>query len=395
MSGRKRERHGRLKKDATRITEKWHDLDVAPGRAMPSWPVCLPHPAADANKYTRGHLSLVVGSAAYPGAACLAAAAGERGRGRLHRGVLRREIDDHRARLAAVVWWCATGERGSRPRRRRPGRATRRPASSAAASTRRKPPSPRFSWRRCGAGRPLCSSTGAPSGFSPTPPACAWPASGPPPGARRCSRPTAARRRGWPKAPGRPWKRPRTRPTRGTRSPLAEAAAALSPASRATLAEADPGAGGPGLRARRGLRRRRGPQRPRDLHRLARRHRGGHGPGHVRARQGRHGRRARGHRSAPCSPRGFRPPRRRGPRLRPARRGGPGRRGRPHRHLRQPPRISSPTFPTPSAPSPPRRFGGPYARARPHGVPWTHGPARTARPGAVRKARRASPIDRG
>ena len=45
---------------------------------MPSWPACLPHPAADANKYTRGHLSLVVGSAAYPGAACLAAAAGER-----------------------------------------------------------------------------------------------------------------------------------------------------------------------------------------------------------------------------------------------------------------------------------------------------------------------------
>ena len=228
-------------------------------------------------------------------------------RGRLHRGVLRREIDDHRARLAAVVWWCATGERGSRPRRRRPGRVTRRPASSAAASTRRKPPSPRFSWRRCGAGRRLCSSTGAPSGFSPTPPACAWPASGPPPGARHCSRPTAARRRGWPKASGRPWKRPMTRPTRGTRSPLAEAAGALSPASRATLAEADPGACGPGLRARRGLRRRRGPQRPRDLHRLARRHRGGHGPGHVRARQGRHGRRARGHRSAPCSPKGLSP----------------------------------------------------------------------------------------
>ena len=54
--------------------------------------------------------------------------------------------------------------------------------------------------------------TGAPSGFSPTPPACAWPASGPPPGARHCSRPTAARRRGWPKASGRPWKRPMTRP---------------------------------------------------------------------------------------------------------------------------------------------------------------------------------------
>ena len=57
-----------------RGSERWPPA----GRQCPSWPVLLPHPAADANKYTRGHLSLVVGSAAYPGAACLAAAAGER-----------------------------------------------------------------------------------------------------------------------------------------------------------------------------------------------------------------------------------------------------------------------------------------------------------------------------
>ncbi|MEY8562460.1 NAD(P)H-hydrate dehydratase [Eggerthellaceae bacterium 3-80] len=38
----------------------------------------LPFPAADANKYTRGRLIAMVGSAAYPGAACLSARAAER-----------------------------------------------------------------------------------------------------------------------------------------------------------------------------------------------------------------------------------------------------------------------------------------------------------------------------
>lgn len=37
----------------------------------------LPHPKADAYKYSRGKLTLVVGSAAYPGAACLAAHASQ------------------------------------------------------------------------------------------------------------------------------------------------------------------------------------------------------------------------------------------------------------------------------------------------------------------------------
>lgn len=39
---------------------------------------CVPHPARDANKYSRGRLVVVGGSAAYPGAACLAACAGQR-----------------------------------------------------------------------------------------------------------------------------------------------------------------------------------------------------------------------------------------------------------------------------------------------------------------------------
>lgn len=38
----------------------------------------LPHPAVDAHKYSRGRLVLIAGSAAYPGAACLAAFAGQR-----------------------------------------------------------------------------------------------------------------------------------------------------------------------------------------------------------------------------------------------------------------------------------------------------------------------------
>ncbi len=38
----------------------------------------LPFPAANANKYTRGRLVVVAGCAEYPGAACLAAAAGQR-----------------------------------------------------------------------------------------------------------------------------------------------------------------------------------------------------------------------------------------------------------------------------------------------------------------------------
>ena len=56
--------------------EDAEDLKMAPGRSNAELACLLPHPATDANKYTRGHLSLMVGSAAYPGAACLAAAAG-------------------------------------------------------------------------------------------------------------------------------------------------------------------------------------------------------------------------------------------------------------------------------------------------------------------------------
>ena len=48
-------------------------VPVAPLRPNASLAALLPFPAADTNKYRRGHLSLVAGSAAYPGAACLAA----------------------------------------------------------------------------------------------------------------------------------------------------------------------------------------------------------------------------------------------------------------------------------------------------------------------------------
>ncbi len=46
---------------------------VAPSRSNASLAALLPFPAADTNKYRRGHLFLIAGSAAYPGAACLAA----------------------------------------------------------------------------------------------------------------------------------------------------------------------------------------------------------------------------------------------------------------------------------------------------------------------------------
>ena len=40
--------------------------------------IAIPHPAVDANKYTRGKLAVIAGSARYPGAAVLAARAGQR-----------------------------------------------------------------------------------------------------------------------------------------------------------------------------------------------------------------------------------------------------------------------------------------------------------------------------
>jgi len=48
------------------------------GGAAPDILTLLPHPAQDANKYTRGQLLLIGGSERYPGAACHAAAASER-----------------------------------------------------------------------------------------------------------------------------------------------------------------------------------------------------------------------------------------------------------------------------------------------------------------------------
>ncbi len=159
-------------------------------------------------------------------------------RGRLHRGVLRREIDDHRARLAARLWWCATGERGSRQGAGapRPGHPTacvigcgfdaaETSLTSLLMETVR-------GWEASAhrRGRPQASR----QRHRPA---------GPRAGRRRAldtaHAPTAARRRGWPKASGRPWKRPMTRPPAERAAP-SRAAGASPPQSRATLAEADP-----------------------------------------------------------------------------------------------------------------------------------------------------------
>lgn len=51
---------------------------IIPARSNADLAALLPFPHPDANKYTRGRLVLVAGSAAYPGAACLAAMAAQR-----------------------------------------------------------------------------------------------------------------------------------------------------------------------------------------------------------------------------------------------------------------------------------------------------------------------------
>ena len=88
----------------------------------------VPLPADDANKYSRGTLAAIVGSERYPGAACLAAYAGQR------MGAGYTEVFT-RARLS---------RRTFRPR----SPANRAPTSSAAASTQ-KTSKPRSSFTSC------------------------------------------------------------------------------------------------------------------------------------------------------------------------------------------------------------------------------------------------------
>lgn len=59
--------------------EDAEDLKVAPGRGNAELACLLPHPAADANKYTRGHLSLVVGLGGLPRRGLPGGCGGERG----------------------------------------------------------------------------------------------------------------------------------------------------------------------------------------------------------------------------------------------------------------------------------------------------------------------------
>lgn len=56
------------------VTRNIHPVEYAAEQLQ----ALMPHPAKDANKYSRGKLMLVAGSAAYPGAACLAAFGAQR-----------------------------------------------------------------------------------------------------------------------------------------------------------------------------------------------------------------------------------------------------------------------------------------------------------------------------
>lgn len=79
----------------------------------------LPHPDPLAYKYSRGKLTLVVGSAAYPGAACLAAYAGQRtGAGYtevLVDDAIVSQVQQYRASLVVRPWseWVAADEKHS------------------------------------------------------------------------------------------------------------------------------------------------------------------------------------------------------------------------------------------------------------------------------------------
>ena len=295
-SGRKRERHGGVKE------MKWMRVIKAGGRGrelkvLPAGQCHGPFAAASGRRCQSAHPAGIeprgrIGRLPRRGlprrprpAKC---------RGRLHRGVFCAGKSMITVR-AAPPWWCATGERGSRPRRRRPAGppdGLRHRLRLDAAETS----SPRFSWRRCGGWEALSAHRrGRPRALPANTTGSAWPASGPPPGARRAAH--APWRRGGaagPKAPRRPWKRPRTRPpanaaSRGRGRPLpcvfhagGRRPCACSPGLRSPCLWRCRGSGAP------------------DLHRLARRHHGGHNK-HFCARQGRHGRCARGHHRRPAA----------------------------------------------------------------------------------------------
>lgn len=85
--------------------------------SLPALASMLPHPAVDAYKYSRGKLTLVVGSAAYPGAACLAAVAGQKaGAGYTEVYVedsIVGQVQSYRASLVVRSWsaWFASSEK--------------------------------------------------------------------------------------------------------------------------------------------------------------------------------------------------------------------------------------------------------------------------------------------
>lgn len=211
--------------------EEGHDLDVAPGRQQRRvGPALGRTPAADANKYTRGHLNLVAGSAAYPGAACLAAAAGERAGAGYTEVFCSGEIDDHLARLAPVFG-------GARLESVEAGQGARAPAGSPdrlrhRLRLRRGGDVPHLASYGNGAGLGGASAhrRGRPRASRQRHRIAPGPRAGPQPGARRYSRPTAAKRRAWPEAPGEALEEAEAAAARGTRGPLEGVADTLSAA---------------------------------------------------------------------------------------------------------------------------------------------------------------------
>lgn len=216
----------------TRTTEKGHDLDVAAGRGNAELARALAAPGRRRQQIhprafePRGWIGRLPGSGLPGGRGWRAR------RRRLHRGVLRGEIDDHRARLAPLA--C-----GARLESVEAGQGARAPAGS--------PDRLRHRLRlRRGGDVPHLASYGNGAGLG----GASAHRRGRPRASRQRHRiapgpragrggratlltPTAARRRAWPEARGRPWKRPRRGRPRNTRPP-GRVADTLSAAGRAT-----------------------------------------------------------------------------------------------------------------------------------------------------------------
>ena len=95
----------------------------------------LPFPDPFCHKYSRGKLTLLVGSATYPGAASLAALASQRAGAGYTAVYTEGSIVHQVSSLTSRPSWCARGPTGTPSTWRRPSRTARAPTSWAAAST--------------------------------------------------------------------------------------------------------------------------------------------------------------------------------------------------------------------------------------------------------------------